>query len=228
VPERARLKVGDIELAYDVVGPPDAPPMVLLHALGESAADWVPLLPRLTERFRVFAFDLRGHGDSDWPGEYSHGLMADDVCAALDALGLAGVVLVGHSLGGAVAYHVAAVRPDLVSLLVSEDVCPPYVRDRPVPDRPDDPVPFDWPVVPAIIAEVNAGSPEAWDELATITAPTLLVAGGAASTIPQQKLAEVSERIPDCTLVTIPAGHYVHTNAADEFTDAVLGWLAGR
>ena len=51
---------------------------------------------RFAERFRVFAFDLRGHGDSDWPGEYSFRLMRDDVAAALDELGLAGVALVGR------------------------------------------------------------------------------------------------------------------------------------
>jgi pimeloyl-ACP methyl ester carboxylesterase len=174
----------------------------------------------------VVAFDLRGHGDSSRTSEYSHRLMAEDVCAALDALGLARVVLVGHSLGGAVAYQVAAARPDLVGLLVTEDVCPPYPRNRPVPDRPDTELPFDWAVVPAIIREVNAGSEEAWAELDSITAPTLLVAGGESSTIAQERLAEVAERIPDCTLVTIPAGHFVHGNAPEEFTETVLGWLA--
>jgi 3-oxoadipate enol-lactonase len=226
--ERLRVDASGVHLAYDVFGDEGAPPMVLLHGLGEAAASWAPQLPRFAELYRVFAFDLRGHGDSDRPGDYSHLLMADDVCAALDALGLGKVVLVGHSLGGAVAYHVAATRPDLVALLVAEDVCPPYPRNRPVPEKPDDEVPFDWPVVPAIIREVNAGSPTAWDELATITAPTLLVAGGEESTIPQERVVEVAARIPDSTLVTIPAGHYVHTRAADEFTGTVLRWLADR
>jgi 3-oxoadipate enol-lactonase len=225
---RPRVRVGDLELAYDVCGDAGAPPMVLLHGLGEQAAGWAAQLPRFAERFRVVAFDLRGHGDSSRPAEYSHRLMAEDVCAALDALGLARVVLVGHSLGGAVGYQVAAARPDLVALLVAEDVCPPYPRNRPVPERPDGDVPFDWAVVPAIIREVNAGSAEAWAELVTITAPTLLVAGGETSTIPQEKLAEVAERIPDCALVTIQAGHFVHTNAPEEFTETVLHWLDER
>jgi pimeloyl-ACP methyl ester carboxylesterase len=225
---RPRVRVGDLELAYDVCGDAGAPPMVLLHGLGEQAAGWGAQLPRFAERFRVVAFDLRGHGDSSRTSEYSHRLMAEDVCAALDALGLARVVLVGHSLGGAVGYHVAAVRPDLVSLLVAEDVCPPYPRNRPVPEPPDGVVPFDWAVVPAIIREVNAGSDSAWAELATIDAPTLLVAGGATSTIPQEKVAEVAERIPDCTLVTIPAGHFVHRDAPQQFTEVVLGWLEER
>ena len=65
------VQAGDIRLAYAVTGEPGAPPMVLLHALGERGADWAPVAGRFAERFRVFAFDLRGHGDSDWPGEYS-------------------------------------------------------------------------------------------------------------------------------------------------------------
>lgn len=223
---RRRVDADGVHLAYDVSGDPGAALMVLLHGLGEQAADWEAQLPAFSERFRVVALDLRGHGDSDRTGEYSHRLMADDVCAALDALGLSAVVLVGHSLGGAMAYHVAATRPDLVARLVCEDVCPPYPRDRPVPDRPDFEVPFDWAVVPAIIEEVNAGSPEAWAELPTIVAPTLLVAGGETSHIPQERLAEVAALIPDCTLVTIPAGHHVHRAEPEEFTATVLDWLA--
>lgn len=224
---RQRVRAGEVELAYDVSGDAGAPPMVLLHALGERAVSWVPLLPRFIAGYRVFALDLRGHGESDWPGEYSHGLMADDVIAALDEWRLSGVVLVGHSLGGAVAFHVAASRPDLVSRLVAEDVCPPYKRDRAIPDQPDLAVPFDWAVVPAIIAEANAGSPEAWAELASITAPTLVVAGGPASHIPQERLTEVAARIPDASLVTIPVGHHVHEAVPAEFADVVLDWLAG-
>src|SRR5215475_10284339 len=73
------VQAGAVRLAYAVSGESDAAPMVLLHALGERAADWQPVADRFTERFRVFAFDLRGHGDSDWPGEYSFQLMRDDV-----------------------------------------------------------------------------------------------------------------------------------------------------
>src|SRR5215475_12051881 len=97
------VQAGAVRLAYAVSGESDAAPMVLLHALGERAADWQPVAGRFTERFRVFAFDLRGHGDSDWPGEYSFQLMRDDVAAALDKLALTDVTLVGHSMGGAVA-----------------------------------------------------------------------------------------------------------------------------
>jgi pimeloyl-ACP methyl ester carboxylesterase len=53
----------------------------------------------------------------------------------------------------------------------------------------------------------------------------VLIGGGEASHIPQDKLTAVAARIPDCQLVTIPAGHHVHTGRPAEFTHAVLGWL---
>lgn len=199
--------------------------MVLLHALGERGTSWAPVTARFADRFRVFTLDLRGHGDSDWPGTYSFQLMRDDVVGVLDELGLGKVTLVGHSMGGAVGYLIAVQRPDRVERLVVEDVSPPFPRHREVPERPAGSLDFDWAVVPPIIGQVNDGDPEAWEGLAAIAAPTLLIGGGRESHIPQDKLEEVAARIPGCTLVTIPAGHDVHTARPEEFAAVVLGWL---
>lgn len=62
--------VGGVRLAYQVTGPPDAPPLILLHALGEDATGWRAVMPALMHRRRVDAFDLRGHGRNGWPGDY--------------------------------------------------------------------------------------------------------------------------------------------------------------
>lgn len=216
---------GGVRLAYEVTGVQDAPPMVLLHALGERGTSWTQVAARFAEYFRVFTVDLRGHGDSDWPGRYSFQHMCDDVVGVLDELGLFNVTLIGHSMGGAVAYLVAMQRPDLVRRLIVEDVPPPFRRDRPVPDRPAESVDFDWEVVPAIVGQVNAGDPATWDGLAAITAPTLLIGGGAESHIPQDKLDDVASLIPCCELVTIPVGHHVHDARPSEFAGVVLDWL---
>jgi len=72
--------LGDVRLTYEVHGALDAPPLVLLHALGEDRSGWATVAARFGEHFQVVAVDLRGHGDSDWPGTYSFELMADDVC----------------------------------------------------------------------------------------------------------------------------------------------------
>jgi pimeloyl-ACP methyl ester carboxylesterase len=94
---------GGVHLSAEVAGSPDAPPMVLLHALGQRGSHWAPVLPRLSDRFRVYAPDLRGHGDSDWPGTYSFQLMRADIAGMLDQLDLGRVTLIGHSMGAGVA-----------------------------------------------------------------------------------------------------------------------------
>ncbi|MEU9211287.1 alpha/beta fold hydrolase [Streptomyces sp. NPDC048415] len=85
--EHRSLDVGGVLLAYQASGPLDAPPLVLLHALGEDATGWDAVAPVFTRSRRVYALDLRGHGRSDWPGNYSFELMRADVLRFLDAPG---------------------------------------------------------------------------------------------------------------------------------------------
>lgn len=123
------MRVADgIVIRCQLSGDPGAPAMVLLHALGEHAASWDEVVARVATRFRVVALDLRGHGGSTWPGRYSFTLMRDDVLGVLDALDLRDVVLVGHSMGGIVAYLVAHAHPGRIARLVVEDAPPPFPR----------------------------------------------------------------------------------------------------
>ena len=215
-----------VRIAYEVTGGRDAPAMVLLHALGQRRSSWAAVTPRFAERFRVYALDLRGHGHSDWPGEYSLQLMCDDVLGVLDELGLDTVTLVGHSMGGAVAYLLAIQHPERVQRLIVEDAAPPFPRNGTLPVRPRAALNFDWAVAASIVEQRNVGDPAAWNGLGNISAPTLLIGGGSQSHIPQDKLEEVAERIPHCRLVTLPAGHNVHTSCPSRFADVVLDWLA--
>jgi pimeloyl-ACP methyl ester carboxylesterase len=102
--------------------PGDDPPLVWLHgwmcsSTGEllSTAVQPPLLGR-----RSLLVDFLGHGYSDKPPDFGYAIEdhARTIVTLLDALGLADCGLIGHSMGGAVATHVAAARPDIVSLLV--------------------------------------------------------------------------------------------------------------
>ncbi|MDT0346981.1 alpha/beta fold hydrolase [Streptomyces litchfieldiae] len=229
--ERADVRfvdAGPVRLAYETAGDPGAPPLLLLHALGKDATDWHTVLPAFARHWHVYVPDLRGHGRSDWPGTYSFELMRDDVLGFLNALGIARASLVGHSLGGVVSYLLAAGHPERVDRLVLEEAPPPFPRQPSAPARPDHPVPYDWPVVPAIKAQVDTPDP-AWPGLLDgITARTLLVAGGAASQLRQDWIAEMAGRIPGGRLVTIPAGHRVHETAPEAFTEAVTGFLRER
>jgi pimeloyl-ACP methyl ester carboxylesterase/GNAT superfamily N-acetyltransferase len=224
------LRVDGVRLAYQVDGPPQAPPVLLLHALGEDATTWREVSAVLATDRRVYALDLRGHGASDRPGEYSLELMRDDVLGVLDALGLPPVSLVGHSMGAVVAYLVAQRRPAAVDQLVLEDPLPPLPADppRPLPERPAGRLGFDWAVVPAINPQRNHPDPAWWDGLAAITARTLIVAGGPDSHLPQDHIAKMAAIIPDCAMVTVPAGHQVHTAEPARFISEVSAFLAGH
>ena len=227
----AGVEVREVRLPDGVVmscrlsGEPGAPVMVLLHALGEQASSWDGVAAHFATRFRVVALDLRGHGASSWPGTYSFELMRDDVLGVLDALDLHDLVLVGHSMGGAVAYLVAQAQPSRIARLVVEDAPPPYPRDRAVPPRPAGELPFDWAVVPAIVEEVNDPTLRWWRRLPDITAPTLLIGGGPTSHVPQDLLLDVARAVPDCTVIIIAAGHDVHESEPDVFATNVLDWL---
>jgi pimeloyl-ACP methyl ester carboxylesterase len=88
----------------------ELPGALLLHGITSSAQSWVRVGPELANRYRVYALDMRGHGDSikPSPGAYSLCHTADDAVAFLDALGLERPVLIGHSWGGAIAIVLAS------------------------------------------------------------------------------------------------------------------------
>lgn len=80
-----------------------------------------------------------------------------------------------------------------------------------------------------MVAERNAPDPLWWDALAKVAAPTLVIAGGPTSHIPQEHLAEMTDRIPDARLVTVEgAGHLVHEECPGAFLAAVNSFLAAR
>ena len=212
-------------MAYQVSGPPDASPLVLLHALGEDATDWDAVAPVLARSRRVYALDLRGHGRSDWPGDYSLELMQADVLRFLRALGLGRVDLIGHSMGGIVAYLLAQDHPQRVSRLVLEDVSVARPREPAIPARPDGDLTFDWEMVLAIRRQIDTPDPRWLERLSQITAETLVLAGGPRSHVPQDGIAELARRVPGGQVVTIPVGHLIHRAAPEAFTEVVSAFL---
>ncbi|MFG2635987.1 alpha/beta fold hydrolase [Streptomyces sp. NPDC048362] len=103
---------------------PGAPGVLLLHGLMGRASHWAATARRLGERHRAVALDQRGHGQSDKPPQaaYTREAYVEDAEAALEQLGLAPAVLIGHAMGALTAWQLAAKRPDLVCGLVVCDM----------------------------------------------------------------------------------------------------------
>jgi len=97
----------------------EATPIVLLHGFGGMAVQWQALQTRLSYRAPTLAFDLPGHGKSlDYPGFGPPKLAAEAVIRELDARKIDKAVIVGHSMGGAVASLIGLLAPNRVRALV--------------------------------------------------------------------------------------------------------------
>ncbi|MGH7606517.1 MAG: alpha/beta fold hydrolase, partial [Gemmatimonadales bacterium] len=107
-------------------------PVVFVHGFGASLYTWRHVLPPVVAAgYRVVAFDSRGFGFSGKPAErgaYTNAAYTRLVVALLDSLGIASAVLVGHSMGGAIAADVALRHPERVRGLVLVDAAGAGVR----------------------------------------------------------------------------------------------------
>ena len=118
-----RVQAGDLAVAVSDVGAGSA--VVLLHGLACGKRVWFHQIRALRNRFRVIAYDQRGHGETDAPPvatDYSGGHLARDLVGVLDALKIERAAIVGFSLGGGPALALAASKPERVSHLVLADV----------------------------------------------------------------------------------------------------------
>lgn len=101
-------------------GPREAPALLMLHGFGASLHTWEPWAEALQAHYRVIRVDLPGSGLSppDPSGVYTDARTEQILLALLDQLGLARVTLIGHSIGGRIAWGLAARHPQRVARLV--------------------------------------------------------------------------------------------------------------
>jgi len=102
---------------HDVSGPGAAPAIVFVHATRLTRSMWTPQVERLSDRFRVVALDLPGHG-ARASDRFTLDGAAEALAWTIDATAGGRAVVVGLSLGGYVAIHLAASSPDRVRGLV--------------------------------------------------------------------------------------------------------------
>jgi 3-oxoadipate enol-lactonase len=125
---------GDVRIAYEVHG--DGDPLLMIHGLGYDRFGWGQLPELLAEELSVVVFDNRGVGDSDVPeGPYAVSQMVDDAVAVLVAEGVERSHVLGVSLGGYVAQHLALTHPARVRKLVLASTAPGGPRSVPMPAK---------------------------------------------------------------------------------------------
>ncbi len=212
------------------------PPLTLIHGAGGSADLWQPQLEGLADVARVVAPDLPGHGPQGGGSGPSIAWYAEWLATFVEALGAGGVVLAGHSMGGAIAQTFALARPDRLAgliLIATAARLPVLVRildllrERPreglgliqdlsfAADTPAERVAVVDRVLREVPPLVTLGDFLACDRfdvrerLAAIRAPTLVVTGAEDRLTPLSRGRALAEAIAAARLVEVPgAGHF--------------------
>ena len=191
--------VNGLELYYEVHG--EGEPIILLHGGFGGVVEFSQLLPALAETRQVIAVELQGHGhtaDIDRPLSFE--VMADDIAALIEHLGLEKADILGFSLGGGVALRTAIDHPEVVNKLILVSTAfnragirpeflagmsgmnadaaqamqetPMYQFYSSVAPRPED-----WPTLVTKVGELLAQDYDWSEDVAAITTQTLIVVG---------------------------------------------------
>lgn len=237
LPSEGRVRGCGLTLAYREWNPSsDGLPIVLLHGITGSSADWQRTALHLAGR-RLLAFDARGHGDSDWAADEAYGgdQHFADLALALDALGVDHCLLAGFSMGGGVATIAAAAMPERVAGAVVIDAYP-HAEMTPGSRRIAGWVSryreggawFD----PAIarhffeqLAEGRDARLDLWSLWEAITCPVLLVRGESSDVLTAQAAAEMLARLPHARLETISGvAHQIPSARPREVADVLAAF----
>jgi 3-oxoadipate enol-lactonase len=117
-----KAKVNGTELYYELHGKEGAPWLILSHSLACTARMWDPQIAAFKDRYRILAYDLRGHGASAAPaGPYTFDMLADDVLGLMKECRIARARFVGLSIGGMIGQTLALKNPAPFEKMVLAD-----------------------------------------------------------------------------------------------------------
>lgn len=119
--------VNGIKLHYQLLG--EGPLLTVIGGLGDSVRNWAAIAPQLARHFKVLLIDNRGAGLSERPqGPYRVATLAQDVVALWGALGIVKTHVLGFSMGGKIALHIALHHPEHLDKLVLVATTAAYER----------------------------------------------------------------------------------------------------
>lgn len=238
------VQLGDVHTYYEEDG--QGEPLVLLHPGGADSRVFESNLPGLTEHFRVFRPDRRGHGrTADVEGPISYELMARDTITFLEQVVGGPAFLVGHSDGAPVGLVTALLRPDLVRRLVvasgvfhHEGWAPGaiYLDEESMAFfvefhgavSPDGPNAF--PALNAKLDRMHEQEPTlAVADLASYPGPSLVMVGDDEDEIPIEHTLALRAGLPRSQLAIVPcAGHGLLMQKPDLCNQIILDFLTER
>src|SRR5437899_4334705 len=125
-----KLNRDGVNIYYEVHG--DGPPLILTHGYSSTSAMWQGQVATLSRHHKLVLWDMRGHGQSDYPenpAAYSEQLTVGDIAALLDAVGADKAVVGGLSLGGYMSLAFYRSHPERVRALLIIDTGPGFKKD---------------------------------------------------------------------------------------------------
>lgn len=138
--EHSYVQTNGITLHTVTAGPEDGPLVLLLHGFPEFWHGWQKQIGPLAEKgYRVVVPDLRGYNLSDKPQgieNYTLNLLRDDVTGLIDHFGRQSATIIGHDWGGAVAWYLAATKPQYVDKLIAVNIPHPKAMMRVMAKNP--------------------------------------------------------------------------------------------
>jgi esterase len=229
-------------------------PVLALHGHYARARTFDRLAAALGPRRRVVALEQRGHGRSSPAEDYSRDGYVADAAHAIEALGLAPAVVLGHSLGGVNAYQLAARRPELVRAVIVEDA--PALVPPPADAEPFAGLPRRFTSLRALrdatwdedfllesVFEDDDGwglrfdadrldesrrllTGDHWGDWLASDQPALLLRGARSDFLTREHARDMAARRPHTRLVEVPgAGHGIHDDDPEGYALAVASFL---
>jgi pimeloyl-ACP methyl ester carboxylesterase len=249
-----KLNRNGVNIYYEVHG--SGPVILLTHGYSATAQMWKGQIEPLTRKNTLITWDMRGHGQSDYPADqsaYSEEATVGDMAAILDAVGAKKAIVGGLSLGGYMSLAFYRVHPERVNALLIIDTGPGFKKDdaREVwnkragetGDRYDK----------EGLAVLKSGSAErayavhrsadglaraargmlaqknsaVIESLPNIKVPSIVIVGS--NDTPFLAASDyMASKIPGCKKAVIPdAGHAANIDQPKAFNEAVLGFLGG-
>jgi pimeloyl-ACP methyl ester carboxylesterase len=126
-----KLNRDGVNIHYKIHG--SGPPLLLTHGYSSTSAMWQGQITALSRQHKLILWDMRGHGESDYPDDaaaYSEALTVGDMAALLDKAGAGSAIVGGLSLGGYMSLAFYRAHPERVRALLIIDTGPGFKKDE--------------------------------------------------------------------------------------------------